>query len=172
MAVTLRKSHFLLISLAILVLDQWSKWLIELHLTEHVAQPVVPGFINLTHVRNRGVAFGLFSDGGVSTPLLLTLLGLVALAIVGVYFFRTASQDRLLLTSLALILGGAVGNLVDRIASGEVTDFVDVYIGLHHWPAFNVADSAISVGIALMALDSVLMSRRSADAPLPAGEAS
>jgi signal peptidase II len=156
-----RKARYLLLSLVVLVLDQWTKWLVEVHLPEHVIQPVVPGFLNLTHVRNRGVAFGMFADGGDHTPLVLTLLALFALTLVGVYFVRAALHERMLLTSLALILGGAVGNLIDRIAAGEVTDFVDAYIGMHHWPAFNVADSAITVGIVLMLLDSVLAGRRS-----------
>jgi signal peptidase II len=150
------KSRYLLLSLAVLVLDQWTKWLVELHLPHHLAQPVVPGFLNLTHVRNTGVAFGLFAAGGhVPTAWVLSGLGLVALAVVSLYFWRTAAQHRLLLVALALVLGGAVGNLLDRMMSGAVTDFVDVYVGTHHWPAFNVADSAISIGLVLMALDTL-----------------
>jgi signal peptidase II len=151
----LSKIRYLLISLAVIVLDQWTKWLVEVHLPQHAAEPVIPGFLNLTHVRNTGVAFGLFaSEGaGTSSPF-LTILGLAALAAVGVYFWFTHSRDRLLLTALALVVGGAVGNLVDRISSGAVTDFIDVYVGTWHWPSFNVADSAISVGIVLMAIDS------------------
>jgi signal peptidase II len=79
---------------------------------------------------------------------------------VAVYFRVAPIDHRLLLTSLALILGGAVGNLCDRVASGAVTDFVDVYLGPHHWPSFNVADSAISIGIVLLALDSFRPRRR------------
>jgi signal peptidase II len=150
------KSRYLLLSLAVLVLDQWTKWLVELHLPHHVAQVVVPGLLNLTHVRNTGVAFGLFAAGGhVPTAWVLSGLGLVALAVVSLYFWRTAAQHRLLLVALALVLGGAVGNLLDRMMSGAVTDFVDVYVGTHHWPAFNVADSAISIGLGLMALDTL-----------------
>jgi len=96
----------------------------------------------------------------VSTLLILTLLGLVALVVVGVYFWRTANEDRLMLTSLALILGGAVGNLLDRIASGSVTDFIDAYLGTYHWHTFNVADSAITIGIFLMAVEILLAGRK------------
>ncbi|HYO12506.1 MAG TPA: signal peptidase II [Thermoanaerobaculia bacterium] len=151
----LSKIRYLLISLAVIVLDQWTKWWVEVNLPHHAAEPVIPGFLNLTHVRNTGVAFGLFaSEGaGTSSPF-LTVLGLAALTAVGVYFWFTHSRDRLLLTALALVVGGAVGNLVDRISSGAVTDFIDVYVGTWHWPSFNVADSAISVGIVLMAIDS------------------
>ena len=160
-----RKLRFLFVSLAVLVLDQWSKWLVELHLPAQAAHPLIPGFLNLTHVRNTGVAFGLFAAQGTTNgSWLLTLLGLAALAAVGVYFWFTPSRDRLLLSALALVVGGAVGNLVDRVISGAVTDFIDVYVGAHHWPAFNVADSAISIGIALMAIDSF----RSRKAPAPA----
>jgi len=150
------KSRYLLLSLAVLVLDQWTKWLVEIHLPHHVAQPVIAGFLSLTHVRNTGVAFGLFAAGGhVPTAWVLSALGLVALTVVSLYFWRTAAQHRLLLVALALVLGGAVGNLLDRVMSGAVTDFVDVYVGTHHWPAFNVADSAISIGLLLMAVDTL-----------------
>jgi signal peptidase II len=157
----LGKLRYLLVSLGVLVLDQWTKWLVEIHLPHHAAQPVVPGFLNLTHVRNTGVAFGLFASDGGSGGWLLTLLGLGALAAVGLYYWFTPSRDRTLLVALALVVGGAVGNLIDRVSSGAVTDFVDVYLGAHHWPSFNVADSAISVGILLMAIDSFRPHHRS-----------
>lgn len=151
----LRKRDYLFLSLVVLVLDQWTKWLVEVHLPHTASHPVIPGFFNLTHVKNPGVAFGLFaSHGSNGGSWLLVALGLVALTAVFLYFRLAPAQNRLLLSSLALIVGGAVGNLLDRLASGAVTDFVDVYVGTYHWPAFNVADSAITVGIALMILDS------------------
>lgn len=150
-----RKVDYLFLSLGILVLDQWTKWLVEVHLPHSASHPVVPGFLNLTHVKNTGVAFGLFaSQGSNGGAWLLVVMGLVALAAVFLYFHFAPARNRLLLSSLALIVGGAVGNLVDRLASGAVTDFVDVYVGTYHWPAFNVADSAITVGIGLMIVDS------------------
>jgi signal peptidase II len=159
------KARYLLVSLAVLALDQWTKWLVELHLPWHAAVPLVPDFLSLTHVRNTGVAFGLFAAGGAGGGgWLLTLLGLAALAAVGTYFVLAPRTGRLLLVALALIVGGAVGNLLDRAVSGAVTDFIDVYVGTHHWPAFNVADSAISIGIALLAFDS-FRSRREAPSP-------
>lgn len=169
----LRKMSYLLISLAVLVLDQWTKWLVELHLPHHTAHPLIPGFLNLTHVRNTGVAFGLFATDHGGGSLLLVLLGLGALTAVGAYFWFTPSRDRILLTALALVVGGAVGNLIDRIGSGAVTDFIDVYVGNHHWPSFNVADSAISVGIVLMAIDSFRpRPQRESETPPPAAAAS
>ena len=160
------KLRYLLVSLAVVVLDQWTKWLVELHLAHHVAQPIVPNLLNLTHVRNTGVAFGLFASHGLSASWVLTGLGLVALSAVSLYFGYASPRDRSLLVALALVVGGAVGNLIDRIASGAVTDFIDVYVGTHHWPSFNVADAAISIGIVLMAIDS-LWSRRAAQASEP-----
>jgi signal peptidase II len=163
------KLRYLLVSLAVVVLDQWTKWLVEVHLAHHSAQPIVPGFLNLTHVRNTGVAFGLFASHGMSASWMLTGLGLLALSAVSVYFGYASPHDRGLLVALALVVGGAIGNIIDRIASGAVTDFIDVYVGSHHWPSFNIADAAISIGIALMAIDS-LWSRRSghpADHHLP-----
>lgn len=147
------KSRWFLLSAAVLVLDQWTKWMIEIHLPHHASHPVIPGLFNLTHVRNTGVAFGMFATPGGEASWMLSALGLVALTLVLAYFAATPRDHRLLLLSLALVLGGAVGNLLDRMVSGAVTDFLDVYVGTHHWPSFNVADSAITIGIALMAID-------------------
>jgi signal peptidase II len=153
------KLRYLLVSLAVVVLDQWTKWLVEAHFAHHAAEPIVPGLVNLTHVRNSGVAFGFFASHGIGAGWLLTCLGLVALGAVSVYFGFASPRDRRLLVALALVVGGAVGNLIDRIASGAVTDFIDLYVGVHHWPSFNVADAAISIGIALMAIDSLFARR-------------
>jgi signal peptidase II len=168
---TLDKLRYLWVSLAVVVLDQWTKWLVEVHLPWHLAQPIIPGFLNLTHVRNTGVAFGLFAADGVSASWMLTALGLLALGAVGIYFGVASPRDRALLVALALVVGGAVGNLIDRVASGAVTDFIDVYVGAHHWPSFNVADSAISIGIALMAIDSLRSRKASSAASEPQGAA-
>ncbi len=157
------KARYLLLSLAVLVLDQWSKWLVELHLGDHASIEVIPGLLNLTHVKNTGVAFGLFAAHGSFTgTAILTALGLGALLFVGYYFWLTPRSDRLLLVALALILGGAVGNLWDRVLRGAVTDFVDFYFGTYHWHTFNVADSAITIGIALMILGTFSHRERSA----------
>ena len=154
LAVQLGKLRYLFLSLGVVVLDQWTKWLVEVHLPHHTSHPLIPGFLNLTHVRNTGVAFGLFASEGIDGSWLLTLLGLAALAAVAVYFWYAPARDRMLLVALSLVVGGAIGNLIDRVSSGAVTDFIDVYVGTHHWPSFNVADSAISIGIVLMAIDS------------------
>ena len=150
------KGMFLLVALAVLALDQWSKWLVEAHLPHLSSIEIVPGLLNFTHVRNTGVAFGLFAANGHDLhTLALAAVGTLALGVVLVYFWRTPAQDRLLLVALALVLGGAVGNLVDRIAGGAVTDFIDVYWRSYHWHTFNVADSAITIGLVLMAWDAL-----------------
>lgn len=157
------KRNYLLLSLVVLTLDQWTKWLVERFLPLHVPHQVIPGFLALTHVKNTGVAFGLFAAHGSLWPTVaLTVVGLAALAVVGAYFWKTPNGEHRLLLSLSLILGGAVGNLIDRIASGEVTDFIDAYYRTYHWHTFNVADSAITVGICLMAIDIVLPHRERA----------
>lgn len=149
------KTPYLLFALAVLVLDQWTKWLIETHLPEQTSHEVLPGFLHISHVRNTGVAFGLFATPGrAGSSWLLTLFGLVALGLIAVLFRRTPVRDRVLLGALALVLGGAIGNLIDRIWSGAVTDFIAVYIGNYRWPDFNVADSAISIGLVLILFDS------------------
>lgn len=158
------KARFLLISLAVLVVDQWSKWWIERRLDLHDSIPIIPGCLDFTHVSNTGVAFGLLpAHGDLTATLLLTLLGLVALGVIGYYFLRTPADHRLLLASLSLVLGGALGNLLDRIAAGAVTDFIDFYLGDWHWHTFNVADSAITIGIVLMALELLLTRRRAVE---------
>jgi signal peptidase II len=150
------KSRFLLLPLLVVALDQWSKWLIEQRLELYESVTVIPGFFDIIHVFNTGIAFGLFpSRGELFGTVLLGALGLVALGVVGLYFSRAAAHQTVLLFALALIMGGAIGNLVDRLLLGAVTDFFDVYVGSRHWPTFNVADCAISVGIGLLALETV-----------------
>ena len=157
------KTRYLLLSLSVLVADQWSKWLVGLHLPEYAVQPLIPGCLNLTHVKNTGVAFGLFAAAGQGAgSWILAGLGLAALALVTLYFWRVPRDNHLLQTALALVLGGAVGNLLDRVAAGAVTDFIDFYVGTWHWHTFNVADSGITVGIVLIAWDSLRHHRRPA----------
>jgi len=152
---TLSKGRFLVLSLAILALDQWTKWLVESHVGLHDSKEIVPGVLYLSHVRNTGVAFGLFAAHGDSAfSWTLSGLSFAALVFVSWFFWRTPTHSRLLLGALAMVLGGAIGNLLDRVSTGAVTDFVGVYLGSYRWPDFNVADSAISIGIVLMLLDS------------------
>lgn len=151
------KSPYLLLGLVVLILDQWSKWMVEAHVAAYDVVTVIPGFLNIIHVQNTGVAFGfLASHGDPKGTLLLLGLGLAALSFVIYYFWIVPLFDRLLHLALGLVMGGAVGNLVDRLVNGGVTDFIDAYYGTYHWHTFNVADSAISVGIGLMVLSAFL----------------
>jgi signal peptidase II len=150
----LKRLYYLTLSAVIILFDIWTKWLIVKRIDLHEAIPVIPSFFQLVHVRNTGAAFGLGANASSKiVPLLLNAGAIAVFCVVVVYAFRTAVTDRLLQTGLHLILGGAIGNLLDRFRFGYVVDFLDVYVGSHHWPAFNVADSAICIGIALLFLD-------------------
>ena len=143
----------------VVVVDQWSKAWILSTLELHHSFAVINGFFNITHVRNPGAAFGFLAGA----PSIFRSIFFVAVTVVAILFIlhylrTTRSKDVLLVFSLALILAGAVGNLVDRLRFGEVVDFLDVYLGSHHWPAFNVADAAISTGAGVLIL--VLLRRR------------
>ena len=116
--------------------------------------PLVDGLLSLSHVRNRGAAFGLLSDWDLPyQSVLLSLLSIAALVAIALYFFRLPAAARLPRLALALVLGGAVGNLIDRVRLGYVVDFIHVYWRQHQWPDFNVADSAITIGVTLLVLD-------------------
>ncbi|MFQ5927949.1 MAG: signal peptidase II [Terriglobia bacterium] len=144
---TERRLYFLL-ALAVWAADQASKWLVASALEPGQVRRIVPGFFNLIHLFNRGAAFGLFADS--ASPLgtiLLVGFSLVALTVVLVLLWRKPAE-RSIGWSLALIFGGALGNLFDRIRAGGVVDFLDFHLAGYHWPAFNVADSAIVIGAA------------------------
>lgn len=147
------KIRFLaLVAAAVLVLDLASKALVLAYLPLGASVPVIPGFFNLTHVHNPGGAFGFLA--GVSPQVRAALFIFASLAAAGLIlwiYFQTPPHQRLLASGLALVFGGAIGNLVDRIRFGVVVDFLDFYIGNWHWPAFNVADSAITVGVLIFA---------------------
>jgi len=143
----------LLIALAVLLLDRMSKWAIAQTIPLEDAVNIIPGFFRLTHLENTGAAFSLFADS--SSPFRTTLLiafSVAALAVVSVLLWKDRSVFHSGTLALSLIMGGAVGNLWDRVSDGKVTDFLDFYIGVHHWPPFNVADSAIVIGALLLFL--------------------
>ena len=150
----MKRVHYLALSAVIIILDIWTKALVLARIELYEAIPVIPNFFQLVHVRNTGAAFGIGANAGSRlVPLLLNTGAIAVFCVVVVYALRSPVTDRLLQTGLHLILGGAVGNLLDRFRFGYVIDFLDVYIGEHHWPAFNVADSAICIGIALLFFD-------------------
>jgi signal peptidase II len=151
---TRRSGFYLWVAAAIVGLDQVAKALVDRYLELHESHTIVEGLARLTYVQNRGAAFGILSDADLPyQSVLFSVVSILALGAIAVYAWRLPAASRLPQAALALIMGGAVGNLLDRMRLGYVIDYVDVYWGRHHWPAFNVADSAISIGVALLVLD-------------------
>lgn len=150
----LLKSHhrlFLVIAAGVLFLDQTSKAVVSSTLRMHEVRPIIPGLFNLTRVHNTGAAFGLLA--GQASPmrtLFFLAVSFLAMGVVLWMLFRLPPEQKVERLALSLIFGGALGNVVDRVRLGEVVDFVDIYFRSYHWPAFNVADSAISIGVILL----------------------
>jgi len=143
------KPFALIVGLTV-VLDQITKWLVLTKVPLYHAVAVIPGYFNLTHIRNPGGAFGFMAAGSQGLRNLLFVgAALAAMGLIAFFYRTTPRSHPFLAGSLAMIFGGAVGNLVDRLRFGEVVDFLDFYVGAYHWPAFNVADSAITVGITI-----------------------
>ena len=136
----------------VLVIDQLTKLYIDKTMKLYQSIPVIDGLFSITYLRNRGAAFSFLAEASWRLPffLLATVIAVIAILVA---FTKLRDDQRFAAVSLTLILSGAVGNLIDRVRMGEVIDFLDVYWRSHHWPAFNVADSAICVGVALLAFD-------------------
>jgi signal peptidase II len=177
---TENRRRWFVLALAVLVLDQATKVLVHAWLAAHPPVTVVPNLLNLAYSRNRGGLFGYFGEvGDPWRSILLTLLPLLAVLLVSIFIARGRDMDRPSLAGLGLILGGAVGNLVDRVVRGEVVDFLDLYVawtpmadrlrgwfGTNHWPTFNLADTAIVIGALTLAFS---ISRTPARRPEEAG---
>ena len=148
---------FYLIALGIILLDRATKLVIIQTLRLGQGIPVIPGFFDIVFVLNPGAAFGFLAtlSEEVRNPLFI-LISILAVVLIVFYHTRYLRSHRLVSVALGLVLGGAVGNLIDRLHYGMVVDFLDVHVGPYHWPAFNVADSAISIGVGLMILDMLL----------------
>ncbi len=131
-------------------MDQITKAVILWNLSLYDSIEVIPGFFNIIHINNPGGAFGFLADHSIAwRHFVFLFISALAVGLI-LYFYKTTPNNRLFLSvAFALILGGAVGNMIDRLRFGKVIDFLDFYIGQLHWPAFNVADSAITVGIAI-----------------------
>lgn len=150
---TLYHVLFAAIACVIFLGDQGTKALVERSIPQHTVIPILPDCLNLTHARNTGVAFGLFSDSPAAwKTALLVIVSLALLGIVVGVVWRTPHLHWESGVGLALILGGALSNILDRIRWGRVVDFVDVYFRSYHWPAFNLADTAIVVGAGFLVL--------------------
>jgi signal peptidase II len=151
---------------AVFALDRLTKWIVETHVALAESYRVIPGFFEIVHTQNRGVAFGMFDDPGNGwRASLLVVFSLLAVALLGGLLWNPRRLDRRSLWGFSLILGGAAGNVFDRIAWGRVTDFLLVYIGRYQWPTFNVADSAIVIGSGLLVLDLLRPKRQAAHVP-------
>jgi signal peptidase II len=149
----MRRYHFL-IALLVVFLDRLAKWSVARNIPLHESVQVIPDFFRFTHVENSGAAFGLFADSPSEWKIaVLVLFSLIALVIVSALLWRNSHSMNTTGIGLALILGGALGNLWDRLVSGRVVDFLLFYLGQYQWPAFNVADSAIVVGAGLLVFE-------------------
>jgi signal peptidase II len=152
------KNKYLLVGItigAVLVLDQLTKYLIVTHVRLYSVLTVIPGFFNITYVRNRGAAFGILSGAsGIWRSLFFIIITIVALAVIARLIWKT--YERLPLIAFSLIGGGAAGNLIDRVRHGEVVDFIQWYFKSYYWPSFNIADTAISIGVGLLVLDMLI----------------
>ncbi len=157
-----RKYWVLLIScFGVLLLDQWTKHAVQQRLALHQRIEVIRGFFNLVHVRNPGGAFGIFGwEKGGFGSLLFVVFSLIAVGSILFLFIRLKEDEKIFSLSLSLVLSGALGNLIDRLKYGEVVDFLDFQLFSFHWPAFNIADSAITVGIGLMVLELLIRDRK------------
>lgn len=146
----MRKYHITIAALVVF-LDRISKWIVSQRITLHDSVDIVPGLFRLTHVQNQGAAFGLFSESPSEWKVaMLILFSVAALAVVSTLLWKNGNAMNATAIALSLVFGGALGNLWDRVANGRVIDFFDFYLGSHHWPAFNIADSAIVIGALLL----------------------
>jgi signal peptidase II len=157
----MRKFHFL-IALFVVLLDRASKWAVARNISLHDSIQLIPHVFYLTHVENRGAAFGLFAESPSQWKIgMLILFSVIAMIIVSALLWRSGHAMTTTGVGLSLILGGAIGNLWDRLVSGRVVDFLLVYIGSYQWPAFNAADSAIVVGAGLLVYE-ILFDKKTA----------
>jgi signal peptidase II len=158
-----RLPWLLLISACVFALDRWTKTWVGHHIRIGGAIPVIPRVLRITHWTNDGAAFSLFADSASPHTVRWALIVFTLLAAIAVFIglLRLGSVISLSTVALALILGGAIGNVHDRIAYGSVVDFIEVHIFTYHWPDFNVADSAVVTGACMLFLDSLLPRRKS-----------
>lgn len=153
------RKYLFLIAFLVLAVDRLTKWTIARRLSVHDSIQVIPGFFRIVHAENPGAAFGIFAESPTPWKVgLLIVFSLLALLIVAALLWKNSHRLTPTGVGLALILGGALGNLWDRIVSRHVVDFLLFYIGRYQWPAFNVADSAIVIGAGLLVVE-ILMAR-------------
>ena len=147
----------IIIIVAIIALDQWSKWAIKTSFNLYQSKPVIQDLLHFTYVTNDGMAFGLSFPGGKHVLLIMTIL--LTGFIVG-FLWKEKNGHPLIKYGLALILGGAIGNLIDRLLYGKVVDFLDIMIGNFHWYIFNIADSSVTIGMILFIIHSIIIEQK------------
>lgn len=156
-AVVSKNRYILLIAIAglVLLLDQITKLYIVSRFSLYESVTIIEDFFHITYIRNPGAAFGIFAGSAAAfrIPFFLTIS---FIAVAGMLFFYKTVTESLLRIAISLIMGGALGNMIDRARLGEVIDFIDIHWYNNHWPAFNVADSAITIGVGLLILDMVI----------------
>lgn len=142
-----------LVALGVFALDRWTKWMVETQFDTIDTKTVIPGFFNIVHSQNSGVAFGILAESSSRsrTPVLIAL-SVIAVVLLAGMIWRIDRLDNPSAIGLALIFGGAMGNVTDRVRVGSVTDFLDFYAGTYHWYTFNVADASICTGAGLLIL--------------------
>ncbi len=149
-----KRDYFYGLAASFLMADQISKYLVSQFVPFSASIAIIPGFFNLIHILNPGAAFGFLStDAGSYRNLFFIGISLLALLFIFYYYYRQGRSKPLCGTGLGMIVGGAAGNLLDRLRQGAVVDFLDFHLGHLHWPAFNVADSAITIGVAFLVWD-------------------
>ncbi len=154
-----------IIVFAILASDLYTKALIQDNFLLYHPVPVIEGFLNITYVENPGAAFGIMADmDPMIRAIFFGVVSVLAITIVLYIYFRHPENSNLIRNASAMILGGAIGNMIDRVRYGKVVDFVDIYWGEYHWPAFNIADMAISIGVGLFLLDMIMDKKKTGNA--------
>ena len=152
-----RYLQLFLASNVLIILDQYTKMWVNTHIPKHHFIMVINNFFAITHIRNPGVAFGLGADWSAEYKTYLFIgFSVIAIVAILIFFHQTAPENKLVRIGLILIFSGAIGNLIDRILYQEVIDFLDFFYGSYHWPAFNIADSCITIGVFLMFVDLIL----------------
>ncbi|MFQ5481788.1 MAG: signal peptidase II [Nitrospinaceae bacterium] len=146
--------HLFLASNGLIILDQFTKMWIQIHVPENHSLVVIRNFFSITHIRNPGVAFGWFAShtSQFKVPVFI-IFSIIAIIAILIFFYQTPSHHQVSLIGLILLFSGAIGNLIDRIMYHEVVDFLDFYHNGVHWPAFNIADSCITIGVGFLFLD-------------------
>ncbi len=149
-----RYLHLFLASNVLIILDQYTKMWVNAHIPKHRYIMVIDNFFAITHIRNPGVAFGLFAEGPSELKTYLFIgFSVIAIVAILIFFHQTPQENKIVRVALILIFSGAIGNLIDRVLYQEVIDFLDFFYGSYHWPAFNIADSCITIGVLLMFMD-------------------